>query len=333
VDHVRHAHDDAATPSAGKIALTARSAFEVRWLIRTALALVAIVCSATARADPQPMSAGGLPAPATSTTVALAREELVIEVNTTSAEVTAALMLDNRGPATRLEVGFPCERSVDPGVAALDCRTPITVTVDGKKVATRLRTTKGGKHWMWPMRFAADSRVSLQVSYRARLYNDRYQTPFFGMGILHYRLATGASWAGPVGELIMRVDLPTDALVHIAPGGYVREHGRVTWKLSEVEPSQDLAITVHPLYLGRAAAGVRASDRAAYVAALASGDVKKEVLLGVAGEMKKELAQLVEYAGWFNDVAGKKLGLPRPDEGETRTCLEQSIALMEQAAR
>ena len=279
------------------------------------------------------MSAGGLPAPATSTTVALAREELSIEVDLTSAAVKAVLTLENRGPATRLDVGFPCESGVDPGVAALDCKTPISVAIDGKKVTTKLRKTRDGKHWMWPMRLAADSRVSLTVSYRSRLHNDRYATAFFGMGILHYRLVTGASWAGPIGELEMRVDLPTDALVHIAPAGYTREHGRVTWKLAGVEPAEDLAITVHPMYLGRAAGGIRAKDRAVFAAAIAAGEVEKDALRGVAGEMRKELPELVRYGLWFHDVAGKKLGLPAPAEADVRSCVEQSIALMEEAAR
>lgn len=260
------------------------------------------------------MSAGGLPAPATSTTVALAREELAIDVDLKSAAVKAVLTLENRGPATRLEVGFPCASGVEPGVAALDCKTPVAVAIDGKKVAAKLRKTRGGKHWMWPMQLAADSRVSLTVSYRSRLYNDRYDTPFFGMGILHYRLATGASWAGPIGELEMRVDLPTDALVHIAPAGYTREHGRVTWKLAGVEPAEDLAITLHPMYVGRAAVSPDARRR-------------------VAGEMRKELPELVRYGLWFHDVAGKKLGLPAPVEADVRACVEQSIALMEEAGR
>lgn len=279
------------------------------------------------------MSAGGVPAPATSTTVALAREELTIDVGLTAAAVKAAMILENHGPAARLDVGFPCDAGLDPGVAGLDCKTPIAVEIDGKKIAARLRETKGGRHWMWPMRFAADSRVSLVVSYRSKLRNDRYETPFFGMGTLHYRLATGASWAGPIGELTMRVDLPSDAIVHIAPAGYVREHGRISWSLKDVEPAQDLAVTVHPMYLGRAGGGVPgARDRAAFAAAISAGQVKKETLLKVAGQMRKELAELVRYAVWFHDVAGKKIGLPAPEENDVRACVEASIALLEQAA-
>jgi hypothetical protein len=300
--------------------------------MRAASLLATLLFAAGARADPQPMSAGALPVPAASTTVALAREELTIDVATTAATVKAVLTLENRGPATRLDVGFPCEGGLDPGVAGLECKTRIAVQVDGQRVPVKLRKTGGGRHWMWPMRLAADSRVSLVVSYRSRLQNDRYQTPFFGMGTLHYRLATGASWAGPIGELEMRVDMPTDALVHIAPPGYTREHGRVSWKLSGVEPDQDLAITVHPMYLGRAAAGVRAADRAAFAAAIDEGAVDREVLAGVAAEMRKELDDLVAYAGWFHGVAGRKLGLPAPVAADVRACVEASIALMERAA-
>jgi hypothetical protein len=305
----------------------------LRWRIRATAVLASLFAATAALADPSPMSAGGLPAPATSTTVALAREELTIDVGLTAAAVKAAMVLENRGPAARLDVGFPCDAGLDRGVAGLDCKTPIVVEIDGKKVTARLRKTQGGRHWMWPMRFAADSRVSLTVSYRSKLMNDRYQTPFYGMGTLHYRLATGASWAGPIGELSMRVDLPSDAIVHIAPAGYTREHGRISWTLEDVEPAQDLAITVHPMYLGRAGGGVPGvKDRAAFAAAIAEGKVKRETLLKVAGEMRKELPELVRYATWFHDVAGKKIGLPAPEEGDVRACVEASIALLEQAA-
>lgn len=267
------------------------------------------------------MSTGAVPAPATSTTVALAREALTIDVRPRAAAVRADMTLENRGPATRLDVGFPCDVGLDPGVAGLPCKTPLTVEIDGKKVTARLRKTAGGRHWMWPMRFAADQRVSLVVSYRSPLINDRYDTPLYGMGILHYRLATGASWAGPIGELTMRVDMPSDALVHIAPAGYTREHGRVEWKLTDYEPKEDLAITVHPMFLGRAAAGVRAGDRESFAAAIARGEVKKEALRQSAAEMRKETAELIRFASWFHDVAGKKLGLPAPAEPDVRACV------------
>lgn len=301
------------------------------WRIRAPSLLLLV--SATALADPSPMSAGGVPAPSTSTTVALAREVLTIDVGLTAATVEAAMTLENRGPATRLDVGFPCDPGLDPGVAGLDCRTPIAVEIDGKRVAAKLRKTRGGKHWMWSMRFGADSRVSLIVRYRSKLMNDRYETPFFGMGTLHYRLATGASWAGPIGELTMRVDLPSDAIVHIAPAGYAREHGRITWALKDVEPAQDLAVTVHPMYLGRAGGGVPgARDRAGFAAAIAAGKVEKDTLLGVAAEMRAQLPELVRYARWFHDVAGNKLGLPEPEEADVRACVAASIALLERAA-
>jgi hypothetical protein len=279
------------------------------------------------------MSAGGVPFATTSTTVALAREALTIDVRPTAATVRADMTLENRGPAAQLDVGFPCDVGLEPGVAGLECKTPLRVEIDGKKVKPRLKKTQGGRHWMWPMRFAADSRVSLVVSYRTRLVNDRYDTPFYGMGILHYRLATGASWAGPIGELTMRVDMPTDALVHIAPGGYIREHGRVEWKLTDHEPKEDLAITVHPMFLGRAAAGVRAADRETFAAAIARGEVKKDALKKVAAEMREENDELIRFATWFHDVAGKKIGLPAPVESDVRACVEQSIALIEDAAK
>jgi hypothetical protein len=301
--------------------------------IRSLIALTLLLGPSVAAADPTPMATGSIPAPARSTTIALAREELQIDVNRREARVAAVLWLENAGPATRLEVGFPCDAGLDPGIAGLDCKTRIAVLVDGKKVKPALRRTAGKtRHWMWPMRFAEGQTVKLEVTYASRLRNDRYKTPFLGMGTLYYRLATGASWAGPIGELTMQVDLPVDALVHISPPGYTREHGRITWKLEAYEPTEDLAIIVHPMFLGKAAHALPAENRADMVAAIASGKVNRDAIRRVAHQMREELPELLRFASFFHRVALAKLGLPEPTPPGVQACVEESIALMEKAA-
>jgi hypothetical protein len=288
-----------------------------------------LVATATASADPMPMSAGAVPAPATSTEIALAREELVVDLTRKEARVRAALTLVNRGPATRLAVGFPCDAGADPGLAGLDCRTKIVVRIGGKKVAAR----KVKRTWVWPMRFAAGQSVEVVVSYASRLRNERYENPFLGMGTLYYRLATGARWAGPIGELSMRVNLPTDAIAHIAPAGYTREHGAVIWNLRDVEPDRDVALLFHPVYFGRAAWALPAHDRAEMLEKIARGDFKREKLLDAAREHRAKVDEIVRFAAFFQQAARDKLGLPAPTEAEVRATVEESARLMEAAAR
>jgi hypothetical protein len=274
-------------------------------MILRAAAAAVLFFAAPALADPSPMATGAVPAPAESVDVALVREELGIVVGMKAAQVRAVLWLEN-GPAARaLEVGFPCDASLDPGVAGLECRTPISVRVDGKKIAVRMRKARPDGHWTWPMRFAAGQKVRVEVEYRAPLRNDRYTQPFDGLGTLHYRLRTGAAWAGPIKELEMRVEIPTDALVAILPAGYRRAKGVVTWSLRDVEPDTDLAIFVHPMYLGRPRAQTAADWAKAPTA-----------------------DKLVEYAGWFHEVALAKLGLPAPAPEDVRRCVAESAALL-----
>jgi hypothetical protein len=291
-------------------------------------ATLALLVASAAAADPMPMSAGDAPAPSTSTEITLAREELVIDLTRREARVRAVLLLENGGPAAPLDVGFPCDAGEDPGLLGLDCKTRIQVKVDGKKVAAKKK--KG--HWVWPMRFAAGQKVALEVSYASRLRNDRYGNPFAGMGTLYYRLATGARWAGPIRELSMRVNLPTDAIAHIAPPGYRREHGAVIWELRDHEPDRDVALLFHPITFGQATRALPANDRGELLARLEKGDFKRDELRAAAKEYREAAGEIVEFATFFHEVARKKLGLPAPAEGEVRATVEESAKLMESAA-
>jgi hypothetical protein len=107
----------------------------------------------------------------------------------------------------------------------------------------------------------------------------------------------------------------------------------VTWRFKDYEPAQDVAILVHPMYLGRAAQGVPAKTPEDYRAAIARGAVNGAVLSEVAGELRSDPDELVEYARFFQEVARAKLGLPEPKEAEVRACVEESARLMESAAK
>jgi hypothetical protein len=272
------------------------------------LALAALLVPALAAADPAPMAVGALPGPTETTNVTLVREELTIVVQKKDALVTAVLWLENDATPRTLPVGFPCEAGLDPGVVGLDCKAKITVKVDGKKVFVKQqKTSPEMKFWIWPMRFAAGQKVKVEVTYKAPLHNDRYETPVNGMGALHYRLRTGATWAGTIKELEMRVEMPSDAIVSIQPAGYTRQKNVVSWSLKDVEPTTDVALTTHPMYLGRARDKVAADWKIAETA-----------------------DELVRFAGWFHDVALKKLELPAPNEADVRKTIAESAALLAQ---
>jgi hypothetical protein len=289
-------------------------------MMRVALIAAVIgggLLAGAAAADPRPMSAGAQPAPTTSTEIAVAREDLTIRVIGREARVNARLRLRNLGATARTLVGFPCERGLERGVLALDCKTRITVKIGGKKV----RTTRKGKHWVWRLRLAAGAETDLEVSYRARLRNDNYKNPVAGMGLLHYRLTTGAAWAGPIGELRMRVELPTEAVLFIAPAGYKRERGVIEWKLRDVEPTHDVAILVQPFYSSRY---LRAVD--------SEGERRATELRKLATDMKRDPERLAKTAQTLLRALGTGLGLPAAPADEIAKTAAESIRIIESVA-
>lgn len=271
-------------------------------------ALLALSLSTGVRADPRPMSAGAVPWPGERTEVRIAREVLTIELDRKAAAVKALLTLENKGEATRLQVGFPCDGSPEPGVTGLECRTRIAVLVDGKKQAVKRK----GAHFVWPMRFAPGQKVELEVSYRSPLRNERYQEPFRGMMALHYRLVTGAEWAGPIGELSVEVRLPTDALLHVTPAGYTRERGRLRWRLEEYEPKGDLALLFHSRLLGRP-------------------DATPEERQAIARELREAKGEVRSWVELFQRLLGEAVVIPPPSDEEVLATLEASAKLYEGA--
>jgi hypothetical protein len=270
------------------------------------LVMLVMLVGGPAAGDPRPMSAGATPAPLGSTRIRIAREDLAIELDRQAAAVRALLLLENLGPATRLVVGFPCDRSLDPGIAGLECKTRLAVKVDGQKQAISRKRS----HWVWPMSFTAGQRREVEVTYRAPLRNDRYERPYNGMAALHYRLVTGAEWAGPIGELRMRVTMPTDAIIHITPAGYTRERGRISWDLRDHEPATDVAIFFHPRFLNRK-------------------DATPEERRALAQDLRAELGEMRDWMKILHRVTREAIVAPAPTDEELAAVVEASARLYE----
>lgn len=248
----------------------------------------AVGATGLAWADPHPMALGALAGPKVPVEIRLRSETLHIRVLNDRAEVAADLDLENAGPARTLDIGFPCERGEHAGTLALDCRTPLAVTANGRRVANQLQKTATGPEYTWPMSFAAAEKKQLRVQYTTRLRNDRYPTPVAGALLLLYRLRTGADWAGSIDRLDIDISLPSDAVAWIAPTGYTRTTKHIAWRLSNYEPTQDVIV---------------------FFAAQTHG-----AAISVAGQLAKEKgpgrAKLIEH---WQDLA-KRLGQPSTAE-------------------
>lgn len=222
-----------------------------RWLFLWSvyLAVVLLVARASSvHADPFPMSAGTAPRPLKELSVAIEKEDLVIQITLEKMRVAAQLQLHNRGEKpSQFDVGFPCNPQWQEGVVGLSCAIKPTVKVAGKPVPTTLRQKPGASQWVWAMRFRPDERVHIEVSYVVPIKNSRYSTPFFGANAFYYQLTTGARWAGPIGALNIEVTLPVETVLQISPRGYVRMAGKIRWSLQDYLPTEDVIIRVEPM--------------------------------------------------------------------------------------
>ena len=291
--------------------------------------LALLLVPALALADPHPMAGGANPAPPTDAQVAMTAETLTIAVDLRTATVRAEVTLANQGPATRLIVGFPCATGPDAGQVDVPCATPLTVTANGKRLrATKKATGAKVHHWTWPMKLAAGAQVTLVVSYRAPLRNDRYRVPAYGMGLFTYRLTTGARWAGPIGALRITVDHMHDALVFVAPAGGQRAPGRITWTLDHHEPTEEVVLMPAPMAGNRLAAQIGGKTAAEARARLAAGDYAKADVEAAVEALRRGGDEVDAWPSLISRLAG----LPEPAPERVAATIAESIALLEQLA-
>ncbi|MEZ4361957.1 MAG: hypothetical protein R3B48_17335 [Kofleriaceae bacterium] len=297
-------------------------------VLALALALALALWPTSSRADPHPMASGATAAPSTETQVAIAEETLAIAMELRTASVRAAITLVNPGEATKLKVGFPCASGADAGAIDVPCKVPLRVTVNGKRVALR-RERAGRKqtHWTWTMSFAAGARVEVVVAYRAPLLNDRYSVPAFGLGSFTYRLTTGARWAGPIGKLKISVEHRHDALLFVSPAGYQREPGRITWELTDHEPTEEVILIPHPMMGNRLASVLGGKTLAEAHQRLAAGDYAKADVEAAIAELRDQTDD-DWLTGWLR-IISRVGGFTAPSLARTKACIAESIALLE----
>lgn len=295
-------------------------------VLALALATAPALRSRRAAADPHPMASGATPAPTTETQVAMTGEDLHIVLDLRTAAVEAKVTLVNRGPATRLTVGFPCATGDDAGAIDVPCKVPLAVTVGGKKQKLkRVKTSKTVQHWTWPLALAAGQETTVVVRYQAPLLNERYSTPAFGMGLFTYRLTTGARWAGPIGDLHIVVEHFHEPLLFVSPAGYQRAPGRLEWHLKAHEPTDEVVLIPHP-YLGNRLAGTLAAGGGkAARARLASGDYPRAAVDSVLADLRADDQVLDQWLPLIIEVGH----LPAPPRDRAAAVVAESVLVLE----
>ena len=274
--------------------------------------LAALLLPAVALADPHPMSSGANPAPTVDAQVAMTAETLTIDMDPKAAAVRAVITLANQGPATKLVVGFPCAQGEAGGQIDVPCKVRLEIKARGKAVAAKLVKAKAGAHWEWPMQFAAAEQVELVVAYKAPLVNERYDPPAQGMGIFTYRLTTGARWANKIGKLDITVNHMHEALWFVSPAGYKREPGRLTWTLTDYEPTEEVIVMPEPELGDFLAEKTGAKTSAEARAKLLAGDFAKADVDRMLVQLHRHDAYLPE---WLKTIT-RLGGVPAPSRDD-----------------
>jgi hypothetical protein len=184
--------------------------------VRHLTLLLLILFAAAAAADDGWIGSGGAPKLMRGhPTISMAREVVNIEIGRSRTVVDAHFWFRNDGPSTTTRVGFPDQES-DPETRPV--LQNFQSWVAGRKVATKFVHTPDGNWHVKTVRFPARSTIHVQSSYVVKTGMGRIgPAPRFA-SYAHYVLHTGASWKGPIGEVIVNIrfaeDLPRPLLTN-----------------------------------------------------------------------------------------------------------------------
>jgi hypothetical protein len=198
-------------------------------------------------ADPLPLLAGSALNPLNKTSVKMLSENLLISVSHSRIHVHAKFLFKNPAEKTSFLVGFPCEQAI-PNIMGMNCKQPLEVKLKIKKFNPKVKRIKNyGMNWVWNMSFEKNEEVHLELDYSVSINNPRYRRSTLASAFLiYYRLKTGANWAGPIGQLKIRIEVPLETIIQIIPRNYKRYPGIIEWNLVDYEPDRDLFVVFSP---------------------------------------------------------------------------------------
>ena len=226
-------------------------------LIALMLSLVLYVC--IARADDGVFEgSGGTVALSKTEYVHMIAEEVILDLTERDIiHVSCLFVVVNEGPADTLLLGFPDYwPSLDEasnGAFGPSAIHDLVVMVDGISVATKAvpvseastmigaeagRRASYNQAHVWTCTFSPGQTRVLRTE-----YSHVFSTSSSARQVVRYVLKTGASWAGPIGQVVVRVK-PGD--LRVKNTGYPSEWEftgtEYVWSVSDLEPTRDIAI-------------------------------------------------------------------------------------------
>lgn len=215
-----------------------------RVLVVLAVAAWALTLGCPAAADDGAILAvGGNVTPIVEhTSIEMTSEYVHAWVSPESVRVECVFFLRNRGQATRVTMGFPCE-SEGADVSGVVPFRWFRSWVDGVPTAAPMvvDTVESAHEWArrWYVKeveFAAGQTRCVRDEYAAELGSSVGDYSFF-----EYILRTGATWAGRIGVADIVVTTTRMAgmdLKNVEPAATGRDEHEVRWHFSDIEPGQ-----------------------------------------------------------------------------------------------
>lgn len=179
-------------------------------------------------------------------TIEMTAEFVHATVSADRVEVECVFWLRNRGPATHVTVGFPCESSGDVPEA-----TPFKEFhsyLDGHEIAVRVlpdssrRGDSVGSWWVKDIAFAGHETKCVRNTYVA----EPGTNVDLGYRGFEYILWTGASWFGPIGiaDIVITFEGGGANAATAMPPPTARTKSELSWHFVNLEPDDTRYIEV-----------------------------------------------------------------------------------------
>ncbi len=201
---------------------------------------------------------GGAVVPSQAAHVRMVAEEVILDL--TDPEVvhgTCIFVVTNEGPADSLLIGFPDKAPFDeaasPAVPSPAAIYDLTVMVDGEQVETQpeLIGDLRGAGFSQPVLGIAYNRAHVwrcvfdsgQTRVLRTEYRHKSSTYVVARYMVNYILTTGASWAGPIGKVVVRLQ-PGNLRMKLEhhPRNWTWTGLEYLWTAADVEPAEDIAV-------------------------------------------------------------------------------------------
>jgi len=213
-------------------------------------ALTIGLLSAVVHANDTPIrSVGKAIQPHNDVPVRLVSEKVDITLTGDRAFVSCTFNLLNEGPPVTVDVGFPRggESDLNDFIAVVENDTMEVATISSDPVYIDPTTDMEMPWWKtFKVPFNGEGRtVVVRNSYWTRLGPSTQQRLSHLM--FTYIMTTGAPWKGKIGEATFTVDvegIEPGGLVGISPDGYKQDDGRLVWRFTDFEPTENIVIKV-----------------------------------------------------------------------------------------